>query len=93
MDKPQLFGNSSMSFLATRTQKMAIGAEMRKTVSPIDLTSGPNISLPPQRNICKNEQSVSSPRPRNEKRIKALFQSQHNEKSTLKCSKLTCQSV
>ena len=51
MDIPQSCGKSSISFLATKTQKTAMGAATRNTVNKIDLASGPKISLPPQRNI------------------------------------------
>ena len=37
---------------------------MRNTVIAIDLASGPNISLPPQRNICQVEQAMISLRTR-----------------------------
>jgi hypothetical protein len=49
-----------MSFLATKPQKTATGTTMRDTVNPRDLASGPNISLPSRRNICRMEQPSSN---------------------------------
>jgi len=46
MDIPQWSEKSSISFLATKTQKTATGATIRKIVSASDLTSGPNMNLP-----------------------------------------------
>ena len=62
MDIPQSFGKSSSSFLATKTQKTAMGAVIRNMVSIIDLASGPNISLPPQRNTCQVEDTEKEKR-------------------------------
>jgi len=46
MDIPQWSEKASISFLATKTQKNATGATIRKIVSASDLTSGPNMNLP-----------------------------------------------
>lgn len=39
--------------LPTNTQKIAMGARISIRVNSSDLTSGPNTSLPPQKNFCK----------------------------------------
>lgn len=46
IDTPQLSEKSSISFLATKMQKIVTGTAMRQMVSANDLTSGPNTNLP-----------------------------------------------
>lgn len=53
IDIPQSPEKSSISFLATNTQKMETGATIRNIVSTNDLTSGPKMNLPWRKKICK----------------------------------------
>ena len=46
IDTPQLSEKSSISFLATKMQKIVTGTAMRHIVRASDLTSGPNTNLP-----------------------------------------------
>lgn len=46
MEMPRLLEKSSIKCRATKTQKNATGATIRKTVRNSDLTSGPNMNLP-----------------------------------------------
>ena len=50
---PERLGKSFMRCLATNTQNTATGPIMRISVTKRDRTSGPNISLPPRKNLCK----------------------------------------
>lgn len=42
-----------MSIWATKAQNSISGTTIMDTVSSRDLTSGPKISLPPKKNLCK----------------------------------------
>ena len=53
IDMPQWSEKSSISFLATKTQKTATGAIMRNIVRNSDLTSGPKMNRPQRKNFCK----------------------------------------
>lgn len=49
--------------LATNAQNKITGTRMRDNVRKIDLMSGPNTILPPQKNFCKVLQKVSTQTP------------------------------
>lgn len=49
---PTLLLNSLTSLCETNTANRSIGITIRNIVITIDLTSGPNISLPPRKNLC-----------------------------------------
>lgn len=73
MDIPQWSEKASISFLATKTQKTATGATIRKIVSASDLTSGPNMNLPWRKNFCK-------------KIIKTMIKHPHSNKMNWSCN-------
>lgn len=57
IDIPQSPEKSSISFLATNTQKMETGATIRNIVSTNDLTSGPKMNLPWRKKICRRNRN------------------------------------
>jgi len=61
IETPQLSEKSSISFLATKMQKIVTGTAMRQMVSASDLTSGPNTNLPWRKNICKIKRENKQP--------------------------------
>lgn len=48
---PTPWGNEIIRALATNTQNKITGTRIRDNVRKIDLTSGPNTTLPPQKNL------------------------------------------
>lgn len=59
---PTPWGNEIIRALATNTQNKITGTRIRDNVRKIDLMSGPNTTLPPQKNFCKGFKTVSLPR-------------------------------
>lgn len=94
IDHPVWWGKSSNSFLATIPQNTATGRTIRNIDINIDFTSGPKISLPPQRNTWRKNWTTNSESGREQSNAllnskNSIIQKQHSVESCSIYTQLT----